>query len=266
MFELALKDSILPQFDTITLVISLLLCVLLGLFTYLRNVLDLKASILAVVLGMLLIGYSDFFWFLLMLFFLLISYWVTIFKYRRKKMLGMNEGSFGERGVRNVVANGAIPLCIAVFSGILDEISPGLSGILFLVAISTAASDSFASEIGVLDGKPRLITRPSEKVEPGVDGGVTLLGNSAALLGGVLIAVAGYFLVTDTLITDGPHMLPATIWVIITTVTVGWIGCQLDSLLGATLQKRGLLSNNMVNFVTIMISVLVVAPAYILIA
>ena len=257
-------SSIVPDFDRYMFVISLSLCVLLGLFTYLRGVLDLKGSILAILLGMLLIGYSDFLWFLLMLFFLLVSYWVTIFKYRRKKEMGISQGKVGERGVRNVVANGIIPLIIALFSSPLDEVSEGLSGILFLVAISIAASDSFGSEIGVLSGKPRLITDPRRIVEPGVDGGVTLLGNLAALMGGVLMAGAGYMLVTDRLITSGPHMLEASVFVVILTVGMGWIGCQIDSLLGATLQSRGLISNNMVNFITILLGVVIVTPLYIL--
>ena len=264
MLGLDFASTIMPDFDKYIFIISISLCVLLGAFTYLKGVLDWKGSILAVILGMLLIGYSDFFWFLLMLFFLLVSYGVTIFKYKKKKEMGISQGKVGERGVRNVVANGIIPLIIALFSSPLDEVSEGLSGILFLVAISIAASDSFGSEIGVLSSRPRLITNPMRIVEPGVDGGVSLLGNIAALLGGVLVAGAGYLLITDRLITTGPHLLEASALVVIITIVMGWIGCQIDSLLGATLQTRGLITNNMVNFITILLGVIIVAPLYIL--
>lgn len=248
--------SLLPEYGNwVFALISAVLCMLLGIFAYSRKVLDLKASLLAMVIGFFIIGYSDFFWFLLLLLFLIISYLVTVWKYGSKHKNGHSEGRNGERGVRNVVANGIIPLIIVVLSGPLESLSGGLAGFMFIVSISIATSDTFASEIGVIARKPRLITDPREVVEPGVDGGVSLLGNSAALLGSIIIALSGYFLITDRLTSLGPHGLEASMFIVILVVVIGWLGCQLDSLLGATLQKKGILNNDTVNFVTILFGV-----------
>ncbi|MFO8051339.1 MAG: DUF92 domain-containing protein [Thermoplasmatota archaeon] len=257
--------SLLPEYGNWIFVgISAVLCVLLGIFAYSKKMLDLKASLLAMVLGFLVIGYSDFFWFILLLLFLVISYMVTVWKYNSKNLTGNSEGANGERGVRNVVANGIIPLLIVLFSGLLEGVFQGLAGFLFIVSISIATADTFASEIGVISRRPRMITDPGSVVRPGVDGAVSLLGNVAALLGALLIAVAGYFLVTDRLTTLGPHGLDANMLVVVLAVVIGWFGCQLDSLLGATLQQKGLLSNDAVNFVTILVCVIFSVPIFFL--
>jgi uncharacterized protein (TIGR00297 family) len=258
--------SIVPDLDKVTIIISLSVCILLGLFTYMRRILDLRGSVMAAVLGVFLIIWSDFFWFLMMLTFLFASYWVTMWKYSKKTELGLGEGEKGERGIVNVLANGIIPFSIAVFSGPLNEISSGLPGMLFLVAISIATADTFASEIGVLAKNPRLITDPGTIVEPGVNGGVTLLGNVAALVGALVVSLVGLLLMTDMFMDTGIHELRAGIPIVMIPLVLGWVGCQLDSVLGATLQNKGVIGNNMVNFITILAMVLATAPFYILLS
>jgi uncharacterized protein (TIGR00297 family) len=256
--------SIVPDLDRVTIIIAVSVCVLLGIFTYMRRILDAMGSALAAVLGVLLIVWSDFFWFLMMLTFLFASYWVTMWKFNKKSELGLGEGEQGERGIVNVLANGIIPFTIAVFSGPLNELSAGLPGLLFLVAISVATADTFASEVGVLAKEPRLIIDPQTIVEPGVNGGVTLLGNAAALAGALVVSIAGLLLMTDMFLGTGIHDLEAGIPVVVVPLVIGWLGCQLDSVLGATLQNKGYMGNNMVNFVTILTAVVVTAPFYIL--
>lgn len=256
--------SFLPNPGWITLWLALALCFLLGVFAYFKKVLDIRASIIASLIGFIIIIYSDFFWFLLLLIFLIISYFVTVWKYTIKDKNGCSEGLVGERGVKNVLANGLIPLAIVVFSVPIDEIATGLSGFLFIASIAIATSDTFASEIGIMAKKPRMITDPKKIVDPGVDGGVSLLGNTAAFLGALLIGIGGYFLITDKFTKLGPHALEAGLLVVIMAVAIGWLGCQLDSYLGATLQKRGLISNNMVNFLTITAGAIVAIPVYVL--
>jgi uncharacterized protein (TIGR00297 family) len=256
--------SLLPSPGWITFWLALALCTLLGVFAYSKKVLDLKASVTASALGFIIILYSDFFWFMLLLIFLVVSYIVTMWKYSMKDKDGNSEGLVGERGIRNVLANGIIPLMIVIFSGVIDDLSSGLAGFLFIVSIAIATSDTFASEIGILAKKPRMITNPSKIVEPGMDGAVSLLGNIAAFLGALLIGIGGYFLVTNKFTVLGPHGLEAGIAVIIISVIFGWLGCQFDSYLGATLQKKGMISNNMVNFVTILTGIILAIPVFLL--
>jgi uncharacterized protein (TIGR00297 family) len=187
-----------------------------------------------------------------------------MWKYSLKNKNGQSEGIVGERGIKNVIANGVVPLAIVVLSGPIEMVSEGLAGFLFMVAIAIATSDTFASEIGVIAKKPRMITDPRRIVEPGVDGGVSLLGNIAAFVGALMIGIFGFFLITDKLTPIGPHTLEAGALVVVMTVMIGWLGCQFDSYLGATLQKKGLVSNNMVNFITISVGVIVSIPVFFL--
>ena len=69
----------------------------------------------------------------------------------------------------------------------------------------------------------------------------------------LLIAILGMIFISDLIVDSGPHALEWGIIPGIIVMVIGWLGCQLDSLFGATLQKKGFLTNNTVNFSTIMI-------------
>lgn len=256
---------LVPDLDRVILFISIALCGMLGFYAYSKKVLDVRASILASLIGFIIILYSDLFWFFLLLFFLIVSYLVTVWKYSYKRQRGISEGKGGERGVKNVLANGLIPLLIVIFSEPIDSITDGLAGFMFISAIAIATADTFGSEIGILADGPRMITSPRTKVQPGIDGGVSLLGNTAAFFGALIISLVGLVFVSDLIVVWDPHTMQAGILPLVMITVIGWLGCQLDSLLGATLQKKGFLTNNTVNFVTIGIGAILSIPLYFLI-
>ena len=76
-----------------------------------------------------------------------------------------------------------------------------------------------------------------KETEPGVDGGVTPLGEVASLAGAIIIG----------LLATGMGM--AGTFGIVVALIGGFLGTNFDSFLGATLQSRGILSNNGVNLV-----------------
>ena len=102
-------------------------------------------------------------------------------------------------------------------------------------AIATATSDTWATELGSrTKGSTWLITNFS-KVDPGTDGGVSLKGIIAAILGSLLIAIT-YKLIT------GDH------WAMFYIIFIsGFLGSVADSYLGAILQynKSGSFYNYM---------------------
>ena len=107
-----------------------------------------------------------------------------------------------------------------------------------LAAMAEAAADTVSSEIGqVLGGSPRMITT-LRAVDPGTDGAVSVAGTLAGLIAAAIVAGAG----TWALRGD---------WVLFTLSCVGAaFGLLFDSLLGATLEKRGWLNNDAVNFLS----------------
>jgi uncharacterized protein (TIGR00297 family) len=95
-------------------------------------------------------------------------------------------------------------------------------------ALATATSDTWATEVGLFPRRHKTVSIATFKeVEPGTDGGVSLYGTISALLGSSLIAaVFMLFSYEDQLL----------VFVII--AASGFLGCLIDSILGATLQKN----------------------------
>jgi uncharacterized protein (TIGR00297 family) len=225
------------------------------------KILDAGGSILAMVVGLLISLFTDLSWLMVLLLFLVTTFWVTRYNYQLKKGRGLAEGRTGERGARNVLANGLVPTVIAVFASVFGM---AIAGLLFITSLAVAASDSFASEIGVLSDRTYLITKPHKRVRPGAQGGVSWKGQGAALLGAAIPAVLGWVLISDLALqipvlgnwlAPRFHEMPFTPVMLIIPLVVGFLGCQLDSLLGATLQSRGRITNDEVNYISIYMGV-----------
>ena len=111
-----------------------------------------------------------------------------------------------------------------------------------LAALAEAAADTVSSEVGqvlslVLGGQPRLITT-LRAVTPGTDGAVSLAGTLAGIAAAVLVSLSGILALGGN---------SAMFWV---SCAGGVFGLFFDSLLGATLERRGWLNNDAVNFLS----------------
>jgi len=219
-----------PELHTIILIC--LFALILGVGAYWAKAADASAVISETIVGFLVIIFAGLSWFLLLLIFYLMGGGFTRYGYAKKEKLGIAQSHGGARGYKNVFSNSLVPLAMAVFYGIYGN---DLFVYAFIGSVATANGDTLASEIGeTSSSRPRMITTLME-TEPGVDGGVTLLGEGASLLGaliiGILAAISG---------------MTGLIGIVIGTAA-GFLGTNFDSLLGATLQSRGTLSNNGVN-------------------
>ena len=171
-------------------------------------------------------------WFLLLLIFYLMGGGFTRYGYAKEEKLGVAPSRGGVRGCKNVFSNSLVPLAMAVCYGIYGN---DLFVYAFVGSVATANGDTLASEIGeTSSSRPRMITTLKE-TEPGVDGGVTLLGEGASLIGALIISILAALI-----------GMTGSIGIAIGTAA-GFLGTNFDSFLGATLQSRGTLSNNGVN-------------------
>jgi uncharacterized protein (TIGR00297 family) len=110
--------------------------------------------------------------------------------------------------------------------------------LLAIAILAEAAADTVSSEIGqVFGGQPRMLTT-LRRVEPGSDGGITLIGTAAGAIAAAIIAAIGVWALRED-------------WFALVFCTAGAVlGLFFDSLLGATAERKGWLNNDAVNFLS----------------
>jgi len=216
------------------LIIAIAIAFSFGYFAYRFRVADVSGLFSGALVGIILIVFADLRWFLVMLAFLVIGSAATRYRYDLKASAGIAECHGGVRGYVNVFANGLVSVAAAVLFG-LSGGNPLLLA-LFLGSVATAAADTAGGEIGMTSRDPVLITT-FEPVPKGTNGGVTLLGEAASLGASAAIALSALLLGIGTT----RMLLFATL--------AGFIGSNVDSLVGALLENRGFIGNAGTNLI-----------------
>lgn len=213
----------------------------LSILAYAVRALDLLGAVASFFLGLEVALLGGIAWLALMTIFPVLGFAATRIGYSRKAERRVAEAGGGERGVGNVLGNGLGPGLAALAVLFQPFVPKTAAALAFATALAAATADTLASEIGVLAPRARRILPPYGTAPVGVNGAVSLAGQLAAAFGAAAIAVAAWLLLA----------LPATLaWV---PAVGGFLGCQLDSVLGATLERDetrpGPLSKQDVNFI-----------------
>lgn len=162
----------------------------------------------------------------------LLTFAATRFKRRAKEAAGLAEPRRGRRAAQIAANLGVAGLCAAT------GFYPGV-----LAALAEATADTLSSEIGQALGGPTWLLTSLRRVAPGTDGGISLRGSVAGLAGAALVTLAG-----------SPWLWSPRAAVIVFAAAVA--GLLADSLIGATLERRGWLGNDLVNFASTLVSAL----------
>ena len=211
------------------------------------NILDKQGIIAATLLGLFVGFLGHWTWLLLLLCFFLSSHIATKWRFEEKTERGLNESTDGHRGWVNVAANGGMPALVALLTFLVDDWE---SGLWMFAPVAVATSDTWASEIGCLDQRVRMITT-LKPCEAGVNGGFSPNGQLAAVAGGLLIGASA--LVASLVMFSAPVSDQIVIAGIV--AGLGFLGCQIDSILGAVLENRGVLTKGSVNALSIIAGV-----------
>ncbi len=209
----------------LTTVITALIALSAVIYAYVRRKLNTSALLGTLILGAVIVLTLGLRYacsgLLMLLAFFISGNIVTKYKYEDKEALGVAESNKGMRDINNVAGNGLSPAIFAIVFGITHDTSflVGFSG-----AVATACADTFSTEIGQAEGNPRLITT-LRKVPVGTNGGVSLPGLGASVLGSALISAVALTLRFDMLLF--PICLIS-----------GFSGGIVDSILGATVEDR----------------------------
>lgn len=203
-------------------------------FAYRLKTADIPGLFSAALVGILLIVFAGISWFLIMLSFFILGAMATRYKMDYKRSLHVEEEHGGVRGYINVFANGLVSVCAAIGFGVTQH--PAFVAI-YLGSVATAAADTVAGEIGVCSGKPLLITT-LQPVPEGTNGGISVVGEIAGLFGAVFIAACGVLLGV------------ADLSIFLAAVIGGFIGTNLDSLIGELCENKNWFGNAGTNFLS----------------
>jgi uncharacterized protein (TIGR00297 family) len=214
--------------------------------------LTLLAGVVAAAFGSFIVIVGGFPYLALLVLFVVASVLATRYRFEDKRRKNVQEGTHGERGWANVLAHVIVPSGL-VAAGWADPtgLPPATTAFLYAGALAFGASDTFASEFGVLAGRARSLLT-GKLVTPGTNGGVSALGEAWAFVGAF----------TSALIAGGIfyafHQPTPPLGTLLFGITfAGFLGCQVDSVLGETLENRHYLSKGGTNLLAMFLTVLI---------
>lgn len=167
--------------------------------------------------------------------------------WQRKVTLGIAESREGRRGAGNALAN----CVVSAVAAIVAVTTPHQSAawLALVAALTAGAADTVASEIGKAWGKRTFLVIGLRPAPPGTPGAMSLEGTIANVVAALALATLGA--------TLGLIALSAILAVVVGALA----GAFVESVLGATLEKPGILNNDLLNFITTAVAVAVTLAA-----
>ena len=172
-----------------------------------------------------------------------LTFAATRFGRDRKEVAGLAEAKRGRRAAQVLANLGAAGLLAAG-----GAYKPGAGGspissamlAACVAALAEATADTVSSESGQALGGRTLLITTGRVVTAGTDGGVSLAGSLCGVLAAAMVVVVS------------PVMQqPRTAAAVFAAACAGLV---FDSILGATVERRGLLGNDLVNFASTLVA------------
>ncbi|TWR31296.1 DUF92 domain-containing protein [Mucilaginibacter pallidiroseus] len=167
--------------------------------------------------------------------FFILAVWATGHKRSvKQKVTGLRNESH-RRDAGQVMANGAAAGIFALMICVVKDYTTIL-GVLVAASLASATADTISSELGTVYGKRFYNVLNLKTDEKGKDGVISLEGTLLGLMGACAIA---------SIYSLGFGWSSATLYII----AGGVFGNLTDSVLGASLERKGFIDNDVVNFV-----------------
>jgi len=198
------------------------------------------------ILGTLLWGSLGWRGWLAVVAYLVLGSLVTRLGLRHKQARGLGEARGGRRGPENVWGSALVGALLALLVCRAPTLWVPPLLLAFAASFSAKLADTFGSEIGKRWGRHTVLITTLRPVPPGTEGAVSLEGTAASLAGALLMGLV--------MLALGLLSGPAA-WGLV--AGVGLVATLLESLVGATLQRRYTwLSNELVNGLQTLIAAL----------
>lgn len=166
----------------------------------------------------------------------------------RKHRAGIAESRGGRRGPGNAIANTGVAAWAAVMAAGMPD--PTIPSLVAAAALATAGSDTVASEIGKAYGRTTWLVTSFRSVAPGTTGAVSTEGTLAGIAAAAVLAA----------IAAALGLIP--VWTIGLIVIAAAVASLIEGALGATLEARGILNNDALNFVNAAIGAALAVAAW----
>jgi uncharacterized protein (TIGR00297 family) len=232
----------------------LVLCTVLSVLCVRLGLLTISGGIASFAVGLIIGGLGSVGWLVTLILFTFLGFIVTKYRFQIKESKGLQEGKRGERTYRNVLANGLVPVIIAIVSFLMGAQGTVVAAVAFISAVAVAAADTTASELGVLSERTYLITTGA-RVPTGTDGGISLMGTVWCAIASLCASYIGWLVIVQQPF-DPLFLIPTS---------MGVVGCMVDSLIGATLERKGIVGKLHVNMISMGVGAVAGVLAYLVV-
>ncbi len=211
------------------IIIGSILGILIALLAWRAHALSRSGALAAAVTGGLIFGLGGLPWATLLLAFFISSSALSRAFAAKKSLLTEKFAKGSQRDWGQVVANGGLGAGLVIIHALFPEqIWPWFA---FTGAMAAVNSDTWSTELGVLNPTPPRLISNWKLVDRGTSGGISRLGSLAAMGGALFIAIlAGIFS------PQGPNSWVSFTSAVISATLGGLGGAFFDSYLGATVQ------------------------------
>lgn len=205
-----------------------------AVWSYTSGKLTLSGAVTGALIGFLIYTGAGIVCFLMLTFFFTVGSAATKWQRDKKALMNAEDTHKSGRTAAQVLANGGVAALLGVLAWLQPE-HLALAQLMIAGSFAAATADTLSSELGTVYGRRFYNIITLKKDTRGLDGVISLEGTLIGIIGSAVIA-AIYSLGFGW----DMHFL--------VIILAGFTGNVVDSILGAWLERKGLIGNNMVNF------------------
>lgn len=206
--------------------------------SYFKNKLTFAGSLSGGIIAILVYSGAGLTGFIMMAAFFIMAILATSYK-RKEKRKVQDSGHQVKRNARQVWANGGMAGLAGALSLFMDP--DQIFAIIIAAVFSSAAADTISSELGMVKGKRFINILTLKEDRKGRDGVISVEGCLWGLAASIVIAGIYY----------AGFGTPSHFLIILMAGTIGNIS---DSILGASLERKGIVGNDAVNLLNTIIA------------
>jgi uncharacterized protein (TIGR00297 family) len=215
-------------------VIILLLLLIMAIVSVKKEKLTVPAAMVAVLVGIVVFAGAGYIGFILLGVFFVLGVLATSHKKELKANLHSGAAHTQRRNAGQVLANGGVAaLCAA--GALVDPENAAVYSMMLAASLASAAADTLSSELGMVYGRNTFNILTFKKEPAGLDGVISWEGSLIGAAGSLAVAAIWSL---DAGFGKGTFLVGLA----------GVVGNLFDSLLGALLERKKYIGNDLVNF------------------